>query len=276
MGSGTGPATELSSQRWRSVDANADRAAAYLKMAGDALAGFKRQTNERLELAPGMRVLEVGCGLGHDSEAMARLVGPGGEVVGTDISVTFVDGANARCAPLGLPLRFEVADVTALSYADDSFDAARIERTLQHLQAPERAVAELVRVVRPGGRIVAFEPDWDTMVFSAGDREVTRAYRTYATDRRYAQGDIARRVPALMRAAGCASVTCEGVCLTLSQFVTADYATGAGGTLQQMVAAGLLEQASVTEWWRAQEEADANGCFVFTVTATITRGIVGG
>jgi SAM-dependent methyltransferase len=69
---------------------------------------------------------------------------------------------------------FVVADARALPFADGEFAAARVERTLQHVADPGSVIAEMARVVRAGGRVVAAEPDWDTLVISGGDRQTTR------------------------------------------------------------------------------------------------------
>lgn len=111
-----------------------------------------------LELRPGERVLDVGCGLGHDAVAMAAIVGPAGSVVGTDKSATFVDEARRRTAGAAA-VEFRQADATALPFEDESFDAVHVHRVLMYVPDPARAVAEVLRVLRPGGRALFVEPD---------------------------------------------------------------------------------------------------------------------
>jgi ubiquinone/menaquinone biosynthesis C-methylase UbiE len=164
------------SAAWRSVDGDAAGAARYLDRLTVEMVDIKAAVTALLRLSPGQSALEAGCGLGRDTEAMARQVAPGGHAVGLDLSRELIAQAAERTAPLGLPLRFEVGDVTALPFADESFDAARIERTLQHLPDPAQALAELARVLRRGGRLAALEPDWHTTVVAGGPLEVLRAY----------------------------------------------------------------------------------------------------
>jgi ubiquinone/menaquinone biosynthesis C-methylase UbiE len=115
----------------------------------------KRQATDALELQPGERVLDVGCGTGVDLAAMTQRVAPGGEVVGIDSSAFAVERAEARLE--GISASAIVADAHALPFRDDTFDACRADRTLQHLAQPDVALAEIARVLRPGGRLVVLE-----------------------------------------------------------------------------------------------------------------------
>ncbi len=120
------------------------------------------RTLEVLALAPGQSVLEVGCGSGLILPVFAREVGPTGWVVGLDHAPAFVAEAQARVEAEGLAesVMVEEGDAYHLPYSDASFDAAHCERVLMHLTDPVAALREMARVVRPGGRVVAVEPDW--------------------------------------------------------------------------------------------------------------------
>jgi SAM-dependent methyltransferase len=93
------------------------------------------------------RVLEVGCGMGNFAERVARETTA--EVVATDLSPRMVDVARER----GLDAR--VADVQALPFADGDFDCAVANAMLYHVEDLDRALAELARVLEPGGQLVA-------------------------------------------------------------------------------------------------------------------------
>lgn len=131
------------------------------------------RTMDALALAPGESVLEVGCGNGVFLPLLARAVGPAGRVVGLDHAPTFVAAARARVAEQGLDghVTVEEGDAYRLPFPDASFDAAHCERVLMHLDDPTAALRELRRVVRPGGRVVAVEPDWGGLRIDHPDRE---------------------------------------------------------------------------------------------------------
>jgi SAM-dependent methyltransferase len=140
-----------------------------------AVRQLRAHERERLALQTGDRLLDVGCGLGEAAVALAPQVGPDGEVVGLDVSDTMLDVARGRAADLGLPIRFRVGDALALDEPSASFDACRSERMLQWVPDMRRAVAEMVRVLRPGGRLSLIDSDWRTLDADLPDAEALRA-----------------------------------------------------------------------------------------------------
>ncbi len=113
---------------------------------------------------PGARALDVACGTGDMALELARRVGPGGEVVGCDFSEGMLELARAKAADAGAqagaslaPLRFEWGNALELPYRDDEFAAATVGFGVRNFSDLERGLRELVRVVRPGGRVVILE-----------------------------------------------------------------------------------------------------------------------
>lgn len=115
----------------------------------DATRRLRSWERERLRLAPGLRLLDVGCGLGDAALALGADLGHDGEIVGIDASAEMVAGARSRARSASCRARFELGDAVELGEPGDSFDVVRSERTLQWLTDPEASVAEMVRVLRP-------------------------------------------------------------------------------------------------------------------------------
>jgi SAM-dependent methyltransferase len=105
----------------------------------------------RLSVAPGTRVLDVACGAGQIAIPMARA---GAEVIGVDIASNQIVQARARAQAEGVRVRFDEGDAEDLPYADASFDLVVSLIGAMFAPRPERVAAELLRVCRPGGRIV--------------------------------------------------------------------------------------------------------------------------
>jgi ubiquinone/menaquinone biosynthesis C-methylase UbiE len=115
-----------------------------------------------LDVRPGRRLLDAGCGVGEEARELARMVGPDGEVTAVDLSAAFI--ATARERDGAGDVRYAVGDITALDFPDATFDGVRSERVLQHVADPDVAVAELLRVLRPGGRVCLVDTDWESFV----------------------------------------------------------------------------------------------------------------
>lgn len=108
----------------------------------------------RAEIGPGCDVLDLAAGPGGAGLAAAALVGPNGSVVLTDVAPAMVEIAGRRAA--GLPLvRARVSDLVAIDAPDASFDAVLCRHGLMFADDPTAAVREIVRVLRPGGRLAA-------------------------------------------------------------------------------------------------------------------------
>jgi ubiquinone/menaquinone biosynthesis C-methylase UbiE len=137
-----------------------------------------QRARERLALAPGSLVLDAGCGTGRDTLAMGKAVAPGGTATGIDIDPAMIELAQDRARQAGLDqqVRFVVADVMALPFDDNSFDACWSERMLQHLDDPGAALDEMLRVTRHGGRIAVADADWHTLSIHHPDTALERSF----------------------------------------------------------------------------------------------------
>jgi SAM-dependent methyltransferase len=155
-----------------------------------------------LQLRAGQRLLDVGCGLGDAALALAEDLGPGGEVVGIDVSASMLTVARERATAAECSIRFSVGDALSLHEPDASFDAARSERTLQWLTDPEAAVAQLARVLRPGGRIGLIDTDWSTLRLDVGDDDIAAKVSAALRVERRRPSNIGSRLLGLLRSAG--------------------------------------------------------------------------
>jgi SAM-dependent methyltransferase len=157
-----------------------------------------------LGVAAGARVLDVGCGSGAVTREVARRVGPTGRAVGLDPSPHFLAIARELARRDGLDERVELrlGDARQLPFADREFDVALAATTLAHTPDAERAVPELTRVVRPGGRVGIFDLDGDGVLLAHPDRALTRRIVAASSDHLLVDGWLARRLPSLLTAAG--------------------------------------------------------------------------
>src|SRR3954447_6605575 len=129
-----------------------------------------------LALRPGERVVDIGSGPGFLAESMADAVGETGQVVGLDISEDLLTAARERNKRSQLSYRH--SDAIALDAPDAAFDVAVSTQVFEYVPDCERALREMHRVLRPGGRALVVATDWDSVVWRSSDNTRMQAMLT--------------------------------------------------------------------------------------------------
>jgi ubiquinone/menaquinone biosynthesis C-methylase UbiE len=155
----------------------------------------RRLTREALAVQAGEKVLDIGSGPGL---LAAELADEGADVLGLDPSESMLAMARRREIPRA---RFEPGDAVALPVADASFDAAVSTQVLEYVEDVAGALREAHRALRPGGRLLVLDTDWDSVVWHTTDLDRMRRVLA-AWDRHLADPYLPRRLPGLLRAAG--------------------------------------------------------------------------
>lgn len=125
----------------------------------------KKVSYDLMGLQPGDMVLDVGCGLGDDVYAMSAIIGESGQAYGVCNSDLMINTAKQRFSANNVS--FENQDVYQLRFDDNTFDSVRADRVFIHLDSAEKALAEMLRVLKPGGSVVINEPDFRSFLFSS-------------------------------------------------------------------------------------------------------------
>ncbi|HEY7308597.1 MAG TPA: methyltransferase domain-containing protein [Gemmataceae bacterium] len=177
---------------------------------------YKARALEHLELGPTCIVLDVACGLGDD---VARMKARCARAVGVDRSRNLIAAARSRHADAGC--EFEVADAAALPFPDETFDAVRVDRSLQHIAEPGRVVGEMARVTRRGGVVLCAEPDWGTYLLGGPHSALTERIQ-HDWIRRFQNPWIGRELSSLLAAAGIGDRRQEARWLSSQGFAESD------------------------------------------------------
>jgi ubiquinone/menaquinone biosynthesis C-methylase UbiE len=242
----------------------------FLTRAGSSLGAQKARAAalEGLRLRPGEAVLDAGCGLGRDVADLAPIVGSAGSVLGVDASRAMI--ARARSSPAaGSPgVHFLVGDVQHLPFEEGTFDACRAGSLLICVADPARALAEMVRVVRPGGRVVILDSDNDTLFIDAPYPKVTRTIVQDLTDGEY-NGAIGRQLPRLFREQGLEEIEVWTGVVLIDYEVTRLLLEGIVARSEQ---SGSLTSDEAVRWWSSLREADAAGTFTAGKTLFVVSG----
>jgi ubiquinone/menaquinone biosynthesis C-methylase UbiE len=230
----------------------------------------KQRSYALMALQLGHHVLDVGCGTGDDVRAMAQLVGPTGHCVGVDSSTTMIEAARQRTRP-DEPVEFLVGDAERLDLPDDSFDACRADRVLQHLSDPPRALLNMVRVLRPGGRLVVFEPDTGALLIDADPRDVTRKIINFRGDA-VRSGWIGRQLPRLFKEIGLVGVDVAVMPSPRTDYAHTNSSLRLDYYAQRAVKAGVISAAEAEHWSASLAERAAAGTFFCLVTMFMVSG----
>lgn len=126
-------------------------------MSGGLDGRWRRLAAAAADVSLGSRALDVCTGTGDLAFELADRVGPSGAVVGVDFSEPMLERAAAKAAARGVPATFQVADALELPFGDCAFDGATVAFGARNLSDLDRGLAEMARVVRPGGRVVVLE-----------------------------------------------------------------------------------------------------------------------
>ncbi|MGI9644977.1 MAG: methyltransferase domain-containing protein [Ilumatobacteraceae bacterium] len=215
--------------------------------------------------------------------AMDRIVGDASPVIdigagpGLDAARTgaiAVDSSRAMAARAqSREVTVAVGDAHRLPFADGAAGAVRADRVLQHLAEPDAALAEMVRVLRPGGRLVVADPDQGTLSISVPgvpDR-LTESVRRLRRDVGYRNGRLAPQIAGRLAALGMADVRVEASVLVLTD---PELAFGLPGWVDYWRDAAGFSDAD-DEAWRAALASSVDDGFVFAVTYLVTSAVKG-
>jgi ubiquinone/menaquinone biosynthesis C-methylase UbiE len=149
------------------------------------VAAQRRQLIQLVEPRPGERILDIGSGPGLLASEIGEIVGPGGHVFGVDLSPHMQAMATRRCADKPW-IEFQTADAVCLPCPDGAFDVVVSTQVFEYISDVTKALKEVSRVLRPGGRLLILDTDWDSIVWHSSDRmrmnRVLEAWNDHCTD----------------------------------------------------------------------------------------------
>ena len=219
---------------------------------------------DALALQPGERVVDLGCGPGLLALQMAERVGPGGEIQCIDASDSMAALARRRCAAMNW-VHQRVGDVVGLPYAAESFDAAVCTQVYEYVAEIDHALAELYRVLKPGGRAVIVDTDWESCVWHSSDpvrmRRVIEAW-----DRHCPQPQLPRTLSARLRSAGFETPRVESITLINDRYHADTYSVGVIPLLAAYASKqGLVPREEADAWVADLEALGQRGEYFFSL-----------
>ena len=228
----------------------------------DTFQRLKEAVTASLAIPADGRALDVGCGTGDDAAACAKAA-ESVFAIGIDRDLPRLTEAGRRWSSESIG--FVAADAHQLPMPAACVDACRSERTLQHVLDPAVVVAELVRVLRPGGRLALTEPDWETCVVAGGAREVSRAVVASWLDRNR-NPTVGRHLAGLVTEAGLQVEHLEALAVCYRDLDQADRVFPLRRAAAQASADDLITETVAMRWSDDLETASTSGTFLLSIT----------
>lgn len=151
----TSPDPEKIRSMFSKVAAKYDKANSVLSVGIHHL--WRKKLVQLSEVKSGMSVLDCATGTGDLAIEFKKNVGPEGAVVGTDFCKEMLESAPTKATAENLEIKFELADVTQLQYTDKTFDVVSISFGIRNVNDPVKALQEMARVTKPGGKVMVLE-----------------------------------------------------------------------------------------------------------------------
>lgn len=226
---------------------------------------FQRErTLEIIDPQQGERIVDVGCGPGLLIHELAPAVGDAGHIIGIDSSSAMLELARIRCAQLS-NVEFVECDATDLAVGDASADVVACTQVLLYVVDVERALEEIFRVLKPGGRAIIMETDWRSTVLHSYYEDLTEKI-IEAWDRAVPSPRLPPRLGPLLRQKGFTSVETEAIPLvstdcTPDGFSMAMMAQSAEAACEQ----GIITKAEAKSWLEELIQQGADDAYFFCV-----------
>lgn len=227
-------------------------------------------TLEQLDLTEGESVLDVGSGPGLLAESVADSVGSSGCVVGIDISHDFV--VRSRRRNFRSWLSFRIGDATALDEPDATYDAVVCTQVAEYIADVDAVVAEVRRVLKPGGRFVFVATDWDSVIWHSDNpermRRIMRSWEGHCAHPRLPRSLKSHLVKAGLQFQG-ASVF---PILNLT-WDDDSYSKGLSALIRDFVSSrGDVDTESISSWYHEMSDLNDAGKYFFSTARFIFSG----
>ena len=244
-------------------DTTLDAIAMRLEARGDN-AFFIQMLHEYLDemnIDTAATVLDVGCGTGVATRAVARRPGFDGYVTGIDLSSYLCDAASRLANDEGLSnVEFRAGDSRSLQLADASFDAVVLHTLVSHVDDPLAVVNEAARVVKPGGMIGVFDGDYASLTFGHADPEQGKRFDEIVMNAIITRPRVMRQMPRLLREAGLELIASKPY--VLSEIGEADFWMSSIESLERLIpASGALPAEEAVAWAAGLKRDSKDGVF---------------
>jgi ubiquinone/menaquinone biosynthesis C-methylase UbiE len=225
-------------------------------------AAYREAYLKVMELPRTAAVLDLGCGTGVVTRAIAARDGFAGTVTGVDQSPEFIAAAERLAADEGLGDRVElvVGDAHALDFPAASFDVAVAHTLVSHVRDPLTVLAEAARVIRPGGSVAVFDGDYASLTFGCDDPQLGQAMERVVQSMIMSSPRVMRELPRLLPKAGLRLIATQAH--VYAEAGSSSFLLNLAETYGPLAAStGQVPAAHVDAWLAGQRRSAEDGTF---------------
>lgn len=246
----------------------------YLRAAANQINQIKQHSYTLMQIQPGHKVLDLGCGPGTDTIPLAPLVGEKGEVIGADYDEAMISVAEQHAGQAGVNqwVKHQRVEAASLPFANEYFDSCRSERLFQHLLDPAQALSEMARVTKPGGWLVVLDTDWGTWSTDSVDTDIERRLARFMAESYLHNGYSGRKLYRLFKQQNLADISFEVFSLATPNYALARQITQAEKCELEALKAGVISDEELHRWRAGLERASSEGSYFSSVNLVMFAG----
>ncbi len=246
----------------------------YLRAMRNLLNHIKQRSYGLMQIQPGHKVLDLGCGPGTDTIPLAPMVGVNGQVIGADYDEAMIAAAvlSAEQADVNTWVMHQCVDARSLPFETDYFDSCRSERLFQHLLNPAPALSEMTRVTKPGGWVVVADTDWGSLSTDSDEIDIERRLARFLAESSLHNGYSGRKLYRLFKQQNLTDISFEVFPVATPCYSLARQATQAERIEQQALKAGVVTAKELQRWQASLEQADSEGVYFGSVNLMMFAG----
>lgn len=246
----------------------------YLLQAASLIAPVKKCSYNELDIRPGCRILDAGCGPAVDTLPISALVGQQGITVGIDSDYQMVENACKRASASEIKAAFHnQSTVYSLPFRKSFFDGCRSERLFQHLSSPQDALKEMIRVTKKAGRIVVVDTDHSASSVDTYEYDTEWKLRRLHTDR-FQHGYSGRTLYRMFRECGLEDIRVIPFVLHTTSFQLFSLVSEMNALFSLALQKEILTQEEINRFITNLQENDSRGTFFGTMNIMVASGTV--
>lgn len=225
----------------------------------------RRRLREIIAARPGESGLDVGCGVAYLACELAKEVTPGGRIAAIDNSRDAVDASKVRIANGELNGLVDVrgGDAAHLDFPDNAFDFIVGAQVYCYVPDISQALREAARVLRPGGRLVILDTDWDMWTWASADPALTRRMIAARASVQFAHAHLPRELPRMIQAAALRLVDTHAFSIIESRYDAGSFGAGTIASTRDAALKHGIAPADVARWVEDMESRRSEGEWFF-------------